>query len=124
MRYDEVAAGVIHHALRFTASRTSNRHIWPARHDAGDADASLPPMGLRVRLKASVDISRYGRQARVVLQALKTYGMILADNGSPWYISGASDPHFDDDDLHALGQITGADFEVVDASPSALKAAQ
>jgi hypothetical protein len=121
VRYDEVAAGAIRHALRFTASKTSNRYIWPARHVAGDADASLPPMGLRVRLKASVDISLYGRQARVVLQALKTYGMILADNGSPWFISGASDRHFNDDDLHALGKITGADFEVVDASPKALK---
>jgi hypothetical protein len=121
VRYDEVAAGAIRHALRFTASKTASRHIWPARHDAGDADPSLPPMGLRVRLKASVDISHYGRQARVVLQALKTYGMILADNGSPWYISGASDPHFDDDDLHALGRITGADFEVVDAGPNELK---
>jgi hypothetical protein len=120
VRYDEVAAGAIRHALRFTASKTSNRYIWPARHFAGDADSSLPPMGLRVRLKASVDISQYGRQARVVLQALKTYGMILADNGSPWFISGASDRHFDDDDLHALGKITGADFEVVDASPKAL----
>ena len=120
VRYDEVAAGAIRHALRFTASKTSNRYIWPARHFAGDADASLPPMGLRVRLKASVDISHYGRQARVVLQALKTYGMILADNGSPWFISGASDRHFNDDDLHALGKITGADFEVVDASPKAL----
>jgi hypothetical protein len=81
-------------------------------------------MGLRVRLKASVDISQYGRQARVVLQALKTYGMILADNGSPWYISGASDPRFNDDVLHALGKITGADFEVVDANPKALRASQ
>jgi hypothetical protein len=121
VRYDEVAAGAIRHALRFTASKTSNRYVWPARHVAGDADASLPPMGLRVRLKASVDISHYGRQARVVLQALKTYGMILADNGSPWFISGASDRHFDDDDLHALGKITGADFEVVDASAKALR---
>jgi hypothetical protein len=121
VRYDEVAAGVIAHALRFTASKTSNSHIWPARHDAGDHDPSLPPMGLRVRLKASVDISHFGKQARVVLQALKTYGMILADNGSPWYISGASNPHFNDDDLHALGTITGADFEVVDASAKALK---
>ena len=121
VRYDEVAAGVIAHALRFTASKTSNSHIWPARHDAGDSDPSLPPMGLRVRLKASVDISHFGKQARVVLQALKTYGMILADNGSPWYISGASNPHFNDDDLHALGKITGADFEVVDASAKALK---
>ena len=116
VRYDEVAAGVIRHALRFTASRTSEAHIYPARHDAGDCDGSLPPMGLRVRLKASVDISGYGKQARVVLQALKTYGMILADNGSPWYISGASNKHFDDDVLHALGKITGADFEVVDTS--------
>ena len=116
VRYDEVAAGVIRHALRFTASRTSEAHIYPARHDAGDSDGSLPPMGLRVRLKASVDISGYGKQARVVLQALKTYGMILADNGSPWYISGASNKHFDDDVLHALGKITGADFEVVDTS--------
>jgi hypothetical protein len=121
VRYDEVASGAIHHALRFTASKTSNRYIWPARHVAGDDDASLPPMGLRVRLKASVDISKYGPQARVVLQALKTYGMILADNGSPWYISGASNPKFDDDDLHALGKLTGADFEVVDASQKALR---
>jgi hypothetical protein len=116
VRYDEVAAGAIRHALRFTAERSARSHIYPARHDAGDADASLPPMGLRVRLKASVDISHFGKQARVVLQALKTYGMILADNGSPWYISGASNKHFDDDDLHALGTITGADFEVVDTS--------
>jgi hypothetical protein len=116
VRYDEVAAGAIRHALRFTAARTNDAHIYPARHDAGDSDASLPPMGLRVRLKSSVDISGYGKQARVVLEALKTYGMILADNGSPWYISGASSKHFDDDVLHALGKITGADFEVVDTS--------
>jgi hypothetical protein len=116
VRYDEVAAGVIAHALRFTASKTSGSHIWPARHNAGDSDPSLPPMGLRVRLKASVDISHYGKQARVVLQALKTYGMILADNGSPWYISGASNPHFNDDDLHGLGKLKGSDFEVVDTS--------
>lgn len=122
VRYDEVAAGAIRHALRFTAAKSSSRYIWPARHAAGDDDASLPPMGLRVRLKASVDISHYGRQARVVLQALKTYGMILADNGSPWYISGSSDRHFSDDDLHALGKITGSDFEVVDASQKALRA--
>jgi hypothetical protein len=120
VRYDEVAAGAIDHALRFTAAQTAARHIWPARHDAGSGRANLPPMGLRVRLKASFDISHFGPQARVVLQALKTYGMILADNGSPWYISGASNPHFDDDDLHALGKVTGADFEVVNATPKAL----
>jgi hypothetical protein len=116
VRYDEVAAGAIRHALRFTAERTAKAHLYPARHDAGESDASLPPMGLRVRLKASVDLSRFGKQARVVLQALKTYGMILADNGSPWYIPGASNPHFDDDDLHGLATLTGADFEVVDTS--------
>ena len=116
VRYDEVAAGVIRHALRFTASRTTKAHIYPARHDAGDSDASLPPMGLRVRLKPSVDISRLRQAGARRLRALKTYGMILADNGSPWYISGASNKRFDDDVLHALGKITGADFEVVDTS--------
>ncbi len=116
-RYDEVARGVIDHALRFTAPRTRSMHIYPARHDAGDGnDPALPPMGLRVRLKQSVDISSFSPQARVILTALKRYGMILADNGSPWYISGASDPHWNDDDLHRLGRITGADLEVVDTS--------
>ena len=116
VRYDEVAAGAIRHALRFTAKRTARAHIYPARHDAGDADSSLPPMGLRVRLKASVDISGFGKQARTILQALKTYGMILADNGSNWFISGASDRRYNDDDLHDLGKIKGSDFEVVDTS--------
>jgi hypothetical protein len=116
-RYDEVARGVIDHALRFTASRTRRAYIYPARHYASSSDdPSLPPMGLRVRLKASVDISHFPKQARVVLQALKTYGMILADNGSSWYISGAPNPKWSNDDLHTLGQITGADFEVVDTS--------
>jgi hypothetical protein len=116
VRYDEVAAGAIRHALRFTAKRTAKAHIYPARHDAGDADPSLPPMGLRVRLKASVDISGFGKQARTILQALKTYGMILADNGSNWFVSGASDRRYNDDDLHDLGKIKGSDFEVVDTS--------
>jgi hypothetical protein len=124
VRYDEVAAGTIAHALRFTASETAASHIWPARHDAGKGGSDLPPMGLRVRLKASFDISGFGPQARVVLKALKTYGMILADNGSPWYVSGSSNPHFDDDDLHALGKVTGADFEVVDATAKALASAR
>ncbi len=117
VRYDEVASGTIAHAIRFTAPRTRSAYIYPARHQAGDGtSASLPPMGLRVRLKASVDISGFGAQARTVLQALKTYGMILADNGSPWYITGAPDSHWNDDVLHELGRITGADFEVVDTS--------
>jgi hypothetical protein len=116
VRYDEIAAGAIRHALRFTAKRTARAHVYPARHDAGDSGGALPPMGLRVRLKASVDISHYGKQARTVLQALKTYGMILADNGSNWFISGASDHRYNDDDLHDLGKIKGSDFEVVDTS--------
>jgi hypothetical protein len=116
-RYDEVARGVIDHALRFTAAQTRRAYVFPARHFASSSnDPSLPPMGLRVRLKASVDISGFPRQARIVLQALKTYGMILADNGSNWYISGAPSPHWSNDALHTLGQITGSDFEVVDTS--------
>jgi hypothetical protein len=116
-RYDEVARGVIDHALRFTASRTRRAYVYPARHYASSSDdPSLPPMGLRVRLKAEVDISGFPRQARIVLQALKTYGMILADNGSSWYVSGAPSPRWSNDDLHSLGSITGADFEVVDTS--------
>jgi len=116
-RYDELAHGVIAHALRFTAPRTRRAYVYPARHYASSSDdPSLPPMGLRVRLKAGVDISGFPRQARIVLQALKTYGMILADNGSSWYISGAPDPRWSNDDLHTLGRITGADFEVVDTS--------
>ena len=79
-------------------------------------DPSLPPMGLRVRLKANVDISRLPPQARIVATAMKRYGMILADNGSSWYVSGAPSPRWSNDQLHALGQLTGADFEVVDTS--------
>src|SRR5947209_4095891 len=116
-RYDEVARGTIDHALRFTVARTRRAYVYPARHYASSSDdPSLPPMGTRVRLKASVDISAYPKQARIVLQALKTYGMILADNGSNWYISGAPDPHWSNDALHALGGIKGSDFEVVDTS--------
>jgi hypothetical protein len=116
-RFDEVAAGAINHALRFTAPRTRSAYIYPARHFASDSnDPALPPMGLRVRLKASFDIDGFPPQARVVLEALKRYGMILADNGSPWYISGAPDPRWSNDDLHSLDRVTGADFQVVDTS--------
>jgi hypothetical protein len=116
-RYDEVRRGVIDHALRFTAARTRRAYVYPARHYASSSDdPSLPPMGLRVRLKASVDISGFPRQARIVLQALKTYGMILADNGSNWYITGAPDPHWSNDALHTMARITGSDFEVVDTT--------
>ena len=117
VRYNEVAAGVIDHALRFTAPKTRDAHIYPARHDAGSGNSlSLPPMGLRVRLKASFDVSRLSPQARVIAVALQHYGMILADNGSPWYISGASNPSFNDSDLHSLDLITGRDLEVVDTT--------
>jgi hypothetical protein len=116
-RRDEVARGVIDHALRFTAPRTRRAYVYPARHAASDSsDPALPPMGLRVRLKRSVSLAGYGPQARVILRALKRYGMILADNGSPWYVTGAPSAGWDDDDLHDLGRITGRDFEVVDTS--------
>ena len=115
VRYDEVAAGIIRHAIRFTASKTCG-YIYPALHLTAPACSNLPPMGLRVRLKASVDISGFGPQARVVLTALQRYGMILADNGSPWYISGAPDSRWNDDELHHLQQLTGTDFEVVDTN--------
>jgi hypothetical protein len=117
-RYNEVAAGVIAHALRFTVPTTRiGVHLYPARHDAGSSnDASAPPMGLRLRLKAGVDISGYGPQSRVILTALKRYGMILADNGTGYYISGAPDPGWDDDELHALGGIKGSMFEVVNTT--------
>ncbi len=114
-RYDEVRRGRIDHALRFTVSRTRNAFVFPARHFASSlSDPALPRMGERLRLKASFDLSRLPRQARVVAQALKTYGMLVADNGSDWFVSGAPSPGWDNDALHALGAITGADFEVVD----------
>ena len=116
-RYDEVARGRIDHALRFTATRTRRAYVWPARHFARNlTDAKLPPMGLRVRLKRSYDISRFPRQSRVVLRALKEYGMILADNGSDWFISGAPHPRWSNDDLRALKRVPGSAFEVVDTS--------
>ncbi|HEY4349278.1 MAG TPA: hypothetical protein VGM80_17005 [Gaiellaceae bacterium] len=116
-RYDEDAAGAIDHALRFTASETRSSFVYPARHEAGgSSSAALPPMGLRVRLKSSFNVRGFPPQARVILEALKRYGMILADNGSPWYISGAPDPRWSNDELHTLGRLNGADFEVVDTS--------
>jgi hypothetical protein len=113
-RYDEVARGSIDHALRFTAPCTSRRYIYPARHFASTCSGFYPPMGLRVRLKASVSLAGLPRQARVVALALKRYGMILADNGSPWYISGAPNRGWNNDALHLLDRLHGRDFEVVD----------
>jgi hypothetical protein len=117
-RWDEAKRGVIDHALRFTAARTRRAYVWPARHYASSSpDPALPPMGLRVRLKASFDVRPFPRQARIVLVALKRYGMMLADNGSNWYISGAPSPGWSNDQLHTLGRVHGSDFEVVDAAP-------
>ena len=115
VRYAEVLTGSIDHAIRFTAPNTCG-YIYPARHQTAAPCSNLPPMGLRVRLKASVDISGFGPHAQIVLQTLKRYGMILADNGSPWYISGVPDSRWDDDEMHKLQTLTGANFEVVNTS--------
>jgi hypothetical protein len=116
-RYDEAKRGVIDHALRFTVQRSRRAYIYPARHYASSlTDPSLPPMGLRVRLKASFDTSGFPRQARIVLIALKRYGMTVADNGSDWYITGAPNRGWSNDQLHTLGRVKGSDFEVVDTS--------
>ncbi len=115
VRPEEVASGSINHAIRFTAPRTCG-YIYPARHLTAAPCENLPPMGLRVRLKASVDISGFGPNAQVVLTALKRYGMILADNGSPWYITGTPSRSWNDDEFHQLGNLSGSDFEVVDTS--------
>lgn len=118
VRYDEVAAGGVAHALRMTCPRTRDGYVSPARHQAGNGtDQSLPPMGARFRLKASVDISKFSPQLRVILGAMKKYGLFLADNGSPFYISGAPDSRWDDNDLHNLSQLHGSDFEVVQMGP-------
>jgi hypothetical protein len=117
VRHSEVKAGVIDHALRFTAPHTCAGHIYPARHDAGSGScANWPPMGLRIRLKASFNVNSLPRPARVIATALQKYGMILADNGSPGYISGFSNPLFNDAALHELNQIKGRDLEVVDTT--------
>ena len=116
-RYPEVRRGRIDHALRFTAPRTRRAFVYPARHFASSlTDPNLPAMGQRLRLKRSFGIARFPRQSRVVLRALKRYGMILADNGSPWYVSGAPSSGWDNDDLHSLGDVPGSAFEVVDTS--------
>jgi hypothetical protein len=116
-RYPEVASGEIRHALRFTVSRTRRAFVFPARHYASSlTDPDLPAMGQRLRLKRSVRIDDMPRQARVVARALQRYGMLLADNGSDWSISGAPHPRWDNDDLRALKQLRGSDFEVVSAA--------
>jgi len=123
MKYDEVLAGVITHAIRLTVPQTQDAYVWPARHFASSlTSAEYPPMGVRFRLKASYDISSFSAQNQIILTALKKYGMMIADNGSAWYISGVPDSRWNDSDLHNLDQITGADFEVVDVSPMMVNA--
>jgi hypothetical protein len=117
VRWSDVAQGHIDHAVRFTVERTRRAYIYPARHYASDlTDANLPPMGLRVRLKANFPIAGFPPQARIVLAALKHYGMIVADNGTSWYITGEPNSHWSNDDLHTLGRVPGSAFEVVDTS--------
>lgn len=113
IRYDQAVAGPITHALRFTCSPTQNRHLYPARHHAGSANLSLPPMGLRIRLKATKDISGYTGVARNILEGLKKHGLILADNGSDWYISTTIDSNWGSTNITQIRNMVGSDFEVV-----------
>jgi hypothetical protein len=115
VRYDEVnELGAIRHALRFTCVHTRRSYVAPARHFASASDdPRLPPMGMRVRLKAAFDVTPFPRPAQVILTALKTYGMILADNGSDWFLSGAPDSRWNDEQLATLKKVKGGDFEVV-----------
>src|SRR5207248_1743978 len=123
VRPDEVLdQGKITHALRFTVSQSQNAYVFPASHEAGSNNVALPRMGERFRLKASVDISGFSLANQVILQALKDYGMIVADNGSSWYLSGEPSTRWNDSDLHALGQLTGNNFEAVDLTPRIVSA--
>ncbi|MGH9581601.1 MAG: RICIN domain-containing protein, partial [Bryobacteraceae bacterium] len=115
VRYDEVAAGHINHAISMTGYPTGNRYTWPAVHYAS-SNGAAPPMGTRFRLKANFDISHFSKTNQVILEALKTYGAMLTDNGASWHLQGVPDPRWSDADLHALTQIPGSDFEAVDES--------
>jgi hypothetical protein len=118
IRYDEVQSGAINHAIRFTVQRSQRGYIHPATHFASSSsDPNLPPMGLRVRLKASFDISGYPRDAQVILTAMKKYGLIVADNGSNWYFGGATDARWNDDELNPLKNVPGSAFEAVQSGP-------
>ena len=114
VRYDEVQAGVVNHAIRMTVHATQAGYIHPATHDASSStNPNLPPMGLRVRLKATYDISAFNPTAKTILTAMKKYGMFVADNGSDWYFSGGTDSRWNDDDLNALKTVPASAFEVV-----------
>jgi hypothetical protein len=117
VRYEEIAAGEINHAVRFTVNTSKAGRLWPARHDApSNPSTNSPVMGLRFRLKSSFDISGFPADVQVLLRALKKYGMIVADNGSSWFISGAPNPNWNNDNFHRLGEVIGANFEAVDES--------
>ena len=116
VRYDEILAGEIDHVIRFTAPRTASAYVWPASHRAGTGGASDPPMGAWFRLRASFDMSGYSATNQVILRALKKHGMVLADNGSAWFMSGVPDPAWNNTDLNALRAIPGSAFEAVDVS--------
>jgi hypothetical protein len=117
-RYDEVAGGRIDHALRVTVAETQKGFIHPATHYAsGSSDPNLPPMGLRLRLKAGYSLSGYHGESLVILRALKRYGLIVADNGSSWYITGAPDPRWNDENLEEIKRVPGSAFQVVRSGP-------
>jgi hypothetical protein len=116
VRYDEVAAGSIDHAIRFTVDCTRNRYVWPARHQAGTRDATCPPMGARFRLRAGFDVSGFGPDAQVILTAMQRYGMIVADNGSNWYFQGATDARWTDGLLDQLKSVPASAFVALDES--------
>jgi hypothetical protein len=117
VRYDEVASGVIRHAIRLTVPQTEDVYVWPARHYASSlTDTKYPAMGQRFRLRSSFNISTYTADVKVILRALQIYGMFVADNGSAWYISGAPDSRWNNDNLGTLRNIKGSDFEAVDDS--------
>jgi hypothetical protein len=117
VRYGEIATGEIRHAIRFTVPQTQRAYVWPARHYASSLTGTqYPPMGARFRLRANFDLSSYSAVNQIILTAMKRYGIVLADNGSAWYISGAPDSRWNDSDLHALGNVKGSDFEAIDAT--------
>ena len=118
MKYEEIVAGSINHAIRFTAANSQKAYVWPARHWASSkTQVNLPPLGMRFRLKAGFDISGFSKEMQIILNALKKYGLILADNGSNWYISGAPDSRWNNDILNSqMKKVLGANFEAVDCS--------
>jgi hypothetical protein len=115
--YDEVHAGVIDHAIRITVPTSRKAYLWPARHQAGSTtDPNTPAMGQRFRLKATIKASSFPASVRPIIVALQTYGGIVADNGSAWYLGGTPDARWNNDDLHTLGRLTGSDFQAVDGT--------